>query len=51
MAAGKLNDVDDKRSGEDGQGPGGCCVTVNVAPATVRVASRLDDPVYPPATV
>ena len=51
VTAGKLVDVGDTRSGEDGQGPGGCCVTVNVAPATVRVAVRLDDPPYPPATV
>ena len=46
VAAGKLVDVGDTRSGEDGQGPGGCCVTVNVAPATVRVPLRLDVPVF-----
>ena len=45
VTAGKLVDVGDTRSGEDGQGPGGCCVTVNVAFATVRVALRLAAPV------
>ena len=45
VTAGNLNDVGDTPSGEDGQGPGGCCVTVNVAPATVRVAVRLAVPV------
>ena len=45
VTAGKLVDVGDTRSGEDGQGPGGCCVTVNVAFATVRVALRLAVPV------